>query len=151
MKRMFMTPLLLAVALVAACGSLNPFQAAEGLDEKAYAVLGTYAIVQKQALRVVEDETLSPTIRRTAAEADAKAMPILKGLDQALDLYLDAKEALAGGRGSEERLRIVTTELLGWLERGREAVKSIQGVVGTADKARSKPIAYVPTLALRSV
>ena len=67
MKRMLIMPVMLMMAFaVTACTgcTANPFKAAEGVDEQAYAVLGTYQVFQKQALKVLEAFQVAAKARR---------------------------------------------------------------------------------------
>lgn len=143
MKRLWMMPLLLVAALTTTAYTgctANPFKAAEGADEQAYAVLGSYAIYQRQALKIVQDATLPDGVRRAAAAADAAAYPILKSVDSALVDVLNAKAALDAGSGSKEKVAIATANLQKWTAEGKAAVAAIKAAVINAKKT----LAYIP-------
>jgi hypothetical protein len=158
MKRYLMIPMLMCVGLaMAACQqgcTTNPIKAADGPDEQAYAVLGTYHVFQKQALKIVQDATLPANIRSAAANADAVAFPVLKTLDESLTAFLDAKAALDAGVGTEAKVGVAVTNLKKWTTEGRKAVDDFKKAVQDARKA-IKPVASTVTpfhrLTLRSV
>lgn len=140
MKRTLLITMALAACLVAACASINPFAAAKGADEKAYAVLGTYQIVQGQILKVVNDTTLSANTRRSAAQADAVAFEIIKSLKESMEKYLDAKEQLAAGTTSKERVAIAIANLNDWVRQGQAALADLKKSLATAKNLRSSTV-----------
>ena len=137
MKRLLGATLVAAVLSLVAMGSActtNPLKSATGIDEQAYAVLGTYQAYQKLALKSVNDTTAPASVRRAVANTDAIAYPILKSLDGALADYLEAKLALSAGTTSSDKLVIATTNLDKWIKQATDAVNSIKGAVQNAKK-----------------
>lgn len=139
-----MVALVCCVALLGACAA-NPFTAAKGVDEQAFAALGSYNVYQKLALKVVQDQSLPVELRRAAAQADADAFPVVEALNKALTAYLDVQEQLAAGKTSKEKLTIAIANLKDWttktvavVDKLREAVKKKKPV------ARATP--WSPTL-----
>lgn len=132
----------IAMATLVACTgcAANPFKAARGADEQAYAVLGSYVIYQRQALLIVQDVTLPSEVRRVVANADAVAFPVLKAVDTMLVDFLNAKAALDAGTGSEDKVRIATNNLQDWVAQGREALVTLKDAVLNARKV----LAYQP-------
>lgn len=151
MKRTIICIAAIAVAMLAsACASLNPFAAADGPEEKAYAVLGTYHVFQAQALKIASDRTLPDKVRLAVADADAAAVPILKSLDKALADALDARDALDAGKTSKERVSIVLTNLLEWTQKAQRAVNNLKAAVANAKKVTASTATPIH-LELRSV
>lgn len=137
MKRIMFAVLALAGCLVAACATINPFAAAKGPDEKAYAVLGTYQVAQRQILKIVNDTTVSTSLRQAAANADAAAVGVLRSLNQALDKYLDARDALAAGATTKDKVAIAIANLNDWVIQAQAAVADVQKALAAAKK---KPV-----------
>jgi hypothetical protein len=127
-------------ALLPACAS-NPLKAADGPDEKAYAVLGSYAIYQRQALKIKADTSLPASVRDAVVKADAAAYPILRTLDASLSSFLDAKAALDAGTTTKEKLAIALANLKKWTEEAKAAVATLKVAAANAKKT----FAYSPT------
>ena len=148
MKSSFRFPALLCIGFVigtmlalamSGCAA-NPFKAASGPDETAYAVLGSYAIYQRQALKIKADTTLPASLRDSVVKADAVAFPVLKALDTALVDFLNAKAALEAGTSTKEKLAIAAANLKQWTSQGIAAVRDLKAATSKADKT----IASVP-------
>lgn len=148
-RSMFRSPagLLMACALALLVGLLpgcaaNPLKEAKGADEAAYAVLGSYQVFQKQALKVVQDATLPTGIRRAAADADAAAFPVLKALDQSLTTFLDIKAQVEAGTSKEAKLLTAAANLKDWTTKAQAAVKSLRDAVKKKPTARATPFHF---------
>lgn len=143
--RFLLTPLvaamLVGMAACSGCSAINPLAAAEGVDEKGYAVMGTYNAFQKQIEKVVLDETLPTNVRLAAADADKAATPVIASLSESLALYEDVQLALALGQSPPEDAAVVIANLKDWTERGKAVVKSLKKAVAEAAKAKKRPAA----------
>lgn len=121
------------MAALSACAA-NPFKAASGADEQAYAVLGSYAIYQRQALKIKADTSLPQGVRDAVVKADAAAFPVLKSLDTALVEFLDAKAALAAGATGKDKLAIAVANLKSWTVKAKDALKDLKAAAENARK-----------------
>lgn len=142
--RLLFAPLVAAmlVGMVACSGCTtisNPFAAAEGLDEQAYAVMGTYNAFQKQIEKIALDETLPTNVRLAAADADKVATPVIASLSDSLQLYEEVTLALELGKTPSEDVAAVIANLKDWTEQGKAVVKRIKKAV--SDAAKAKPVA----------
>lgn len=135
----FIPMLLMAVAATActSCSSLNPFAAAEGVDEQGYAALGTYEVFQKQIEKVAADTSLPAAVRLAAADADKAAVPILRELNDALTDYEVIKLQLDAGNSTKGELAIAIANLKDWTERAKDAIAGIKKAVSDAAKIRA--------------
>ena len=106
--------LLLALALSAipACAALqtpkfeNPVAAAQTADQKAYALLASYAAVLEEATDIVADPALPAAFKRSLIRAEAVATPAAETLRIAFVGYLRARadyEAVTSDRPKAER------------------------------------------------
>jgi len=121
LRQYSLIPLLL---LLAACVN-NPLKVAEGDEEKAYAALGIYHIVQLQVLNLVQDQTIPADYRKRIAAAENAALPVIKALDDALLSYLEVKDALAAGTTTDEKVRIAAANLASWTLKAQTSVREI--------------------------
>ncbi len=144
MNRFTRSPMLVAALLLTALATAlpgcaaNPLKAADGPDEKAYAVLGSYAIYQRQALKIKADASLPVRVRDAVVQADAVAFPILKSLDAALLQFLDAKAALDAGTTDKEKLAIALANLKKWTEQAKAAVASLKAAAAEGRKTLAR-------------
>lgn len=87
--------LALALAATPACASLpfgemrieNPVAAARTLDQRAYALLQTYAAGLEEAADLARDPSTPADVRRALARAEARAAPAIEALYAAFSLY----------------------------------------------------------------
>lgn len=86
-----------ALAAVPACAALkapafeNPVSAAQTADQKAYALLASYAAVLEEATDVVRDPSTPPAFKQTLVRAERIATPAAETLRIALVGYLRAR------------------------------------------------------------
>lgn len=133
LNRFTLVPLLCMAALLTGCAhNINPIAAAEGPDEKGYAVLGVYRIAQTQALKIVQDATLPATVREAVQSAEASAYPVVTQLAGALVEYLEARDQVAAGTTSEEKLAIVISRLSEWTATAQARIAGFQAAIGSA-------------------
>jgi len=144
-------PMLLGVLAMMVCLVLpgcasNPFSQAKGADEVAFAALGSYQIFQKQALKVVQDQSLPNDLRRAVAAADAAAFPVIKALDGALTTFLDVQAQVDAGTSTKAKLAIAVANLQDWTAKAQAAVKALRDSVRkkkpTARATPLEPLIY---------
>ena len=98
-QKNFGRAILLALALAAtpACASLNapkfenPLTAARTADQKAYALLASYAAVLEEATEIVRDPSLPVGVKRALIRAESVATPAAETLRIAFVGYLRAR------------------------------------------------------------
>lgn len=140
--KLLLVSMLTGLIALSACTS-NPLKTASGPDEKAYAVLGTYAIYQRQALKIKADATVPASVRDAVVRADATAFPVLKALDAALVDFLDAKAALDAGATTKEKLAIAISNLQKWTAEGKAVVAALKDAAANAKKTLASTSAHL--------
>jgi hypothetical protein len=102
----------LALCAVPACASIqaprfeNPVEAGKTADQKAYALLASYAAVLEEATDLVRDPNVPVPVKRALVTAEGAATPAADTLRIALVAYLRARadyEAIGPGRPPQER------------------------------------------------
>jgi hypothetical protein len=91
--------LALAFAATPACSSLslfgtqidNPVAAAHTLDQQAYAVLDSYAVLLEEATKLVADPNVPIAAKRALGQAERVATPAAQVVESALAAYLRAR------------------------------------------------------------
>ena len=106
---------LLFVTLMTACTGSNPVKPAieaKRPDLVAYALEGSYTIVQGKALAVVQDPATPQAVKDAIAQIDAKANPILDKLRPLAEEAEALRQRIADGEQSAQaRLTIVLNDL----------------------------------------
>ncbi len=91
--------LALALAATPACASIragqteivNPVGAARTLDQRAYALLHSYAAVIEEATDIVRDPNAPMAFKRALGQAEAVATPAAETLEIAITAYMNAR------------------------------------------------------------
>lgn len=91
--------LALALAATPACASIragqteivNPVSAARTLDQRAYALLHSYAAVIEEATDIVRDPNAPMAFKRALGQAEAVATPTAETLEIAIAAYMKAR------------------------------------------------------------
>src|SRR5262249_40945747 len=89
----------LALAALPACSSLpflgavieNPVSAALTLDQQAYALLDSYAVVLEEAAKLVADPNVPIAAKRALGQAERVATPTAQVVESALAAYMRAR------------------------------------------------------------
>lgn len=88
--------LALALTITPACASLAPAAPAAAvpltLEQRAYALLQTYAIVLEEATDLITHPSVPSSAKRALAEAEQAATPAAEALHAALAAYLHARD-----------------------------------------------------------
>lgn len=90
-----------ALTLAPACAGMrfeNPVAAAQSLDQRAYALIQTYAALVEEAADVVRDPASPLALKRALGQAEAAATPRVLALEQAAAAYLRAREDRAAAQ-----------------------------------------------------
>lgn len=91
--RLFWPGLLpLLVLIIALPGCLNaPTKAAQTPEQKAYAVYGTFVVLEEQAAVITQNANVPASVKRALAAADNVAKPSADALAVALKTYVATK------------------------------------------------------------
>lgn len=131
-----------ALALTPACASLhvgrieNPIAAATSLDQRAYALLQTYAAVIEEATDVVRDPATPLALTRALGQAERIATPTAEALGIAVAAYVRARGDFEAASGQDQ-----TT-----LERAAHALAITARRLDEAVGAAKAPIAELQNL-----
>ncbi len=115
----FARPLMLAFLLAVAApvvlmlpGCKNtPVQQAETIEQKAYALYGTYVIFQEKASELVQDSTTPENVKQALRDADKVAYPLAESLVDA-SLEVEAiRQQIATGLTTEAKLTLAISNL----------------------------------------
>lgn len=135
--RLTFTALLMALFVILSlpgCATVGgPLKAAETVEQKAFALYGTFVVFEEAAVTVVQNEQLPRSVRRAVQNADAKAKPVV---DSLLDAVLEVQKIrlqVEAGTNTTERLLIVTANLENWIDRAVPVVNNLIGAVRNGD------------------
>ena len=128
-----------ALALTPACASLklgettleNPVAAARTLDQRAYALLNTYAAVVEEATDIVRDPSVPIGFKRALGEAERAATPTAETLEIAVASYLRARaDFTAASSENQSRFQRAASALDIAARRLAEAVSAAEAPIG---------------------
>jgi hypothetical protein len=97
-----------ALAMTPACASIgqaplpNPVSAARTLDQRAYALLHTYAAIIEEATDVVRDPATPFAFSRALGQAERVATPAAETLEIAVAAYLRAQADFESASGESQ-------------------------------------------------
>lgn len=113
---------IVGLALAALAGALsltgcagNPIHEAQTVQQKAYALYGTFVIFEDQGARLVGDPAVPAGVKAAIKSADAVASPVF---DAGLDLVLQVESIradIAAGKTTDEQLLIASANLDRWI------------------------------------
>lgn len=128
--------LVLVSAITLACGiaqlpgcAVNPISGAEDSEQRAYAIYGTFVIVEEQAATLVGSPQVSNSVVSAIRLADSHAKPSADALVQAVRDYDAASHALKVGSGTASQLGIASTNLQRWVGQARTDVTALVNAV----------------------
>lgn len=137
--------LFVALSAAPACASLqsaaprieNPMIAARMLDQRAYAIVHTYAAVIEEATDIIRDPAAPPALLATLADAERVATPAVESLAIAARTYFVAQaqlEAASAGNpkaaeGAATALAIAAIELNQAIETAQAPVAEFTALV----------------------
>jgi hypothetical protein len=113
--RPLMLAFLLAIAvpttfLLPGCAN-SPVKQAETVEQKAYALYGTYVIFQEKAAELVRDSTTPENVKQSLRDADRIAYPVAESLVDAVIEVEAIRQQVSTGMTSEEKLTIAISNL----------------------------------------
>src|SRR5262245_47650483 len=128
-----------ALTLTPACAALelggtrfeNPVAAAQTLDQRAYALLSSYAAILEEATDVVADPQTPIGVKRALGRAEAAATPAAHTLEIAVATYLRARtDFAAASSASQPALERAATALAIAARRLAEAADAAEAPIG---------------------
>lgn len=113
----------------------NPVAAAQDVEQRAYAVYGSFVIVEEQAAKIVSDPNVPAAVKQALRGADARAKPSADALLGSLQAFQTTAAQLKGSGGSPDATR---------LQNAIDAAAGdvailISAVKGTASSTGAKP------------
>lgn len=112
-----------------ACASINPISQAETVEQRAYAVYGTYVIMQESAAVLVSGGNLPNSAVLAIADADERAQPVLDSLLLTFREYLVVKAEFDAGRAEQGTLLTILENVNSWIERAVPMVNNLTAAV----------------------
>jgi len=128
------TLLVVAVAALSACGTLNPLSHAQTLQQKAYAQYGVFVVIEEQAAAIVQEASVPASAKQAVARTDAVAKPVADKLLAAVLAVDQIREDIRAGKTTEDKLVIATANLQKWYD---EVVPLINDLVAAVKGART--------------
>jgi hypothetical protein len=132
------TALALTLAATPACTALplgqarieNPIAAAQTIDQRAYALLHSYAAVLEEATDIVEDPAAPVAFKRALGQAERAATPAIETLQIAVTAYVRARADFDAASGAgQTRLERAATALTIAAQRLNEAIAAARAPV----------------------
>lgn len=120
---------LVATLALHACASANPLAAANDLNQRAYAVYGSFVIAEEQGAKIEIDSAVPANIKQGIRIADAKAKPAADVLVKALQDYQAAAIALKAGASTQDKLNTAADNLTLWLNEAQRDVTALVNAV----------------------
>lgn len=118
----------LSVCQAIGCAS-NPVAAAQDSEQRAYALYGTFVIVEEQAAKLISSPQVPNQIVSAIKLADSRAKPSADALVQAVRDYDDASHQLKAGSGSADKVNIASANLLKWVSQAQTDVSALVAAV----------------------
>lgn len=112
----------------------NPVGAARDLEQRAYAVYGSFVIVEEQGAKVVMDPAVPQPVKAAIQTADAKAKPSADALLNALQQYTTASAEVKAGTSSADKLSIATANLQTWIGEASADVTAFSSAIKAAPR-----------------
>lgn len=116
------------VTLSGGCSS-SPVASAQTVEQKAYAVYGTFVITEEQAAQLVQQPSTPASLRQSIAAADALAKPSADALEKAFLDYESAAAALKAGTTTADQVAIAQTNLVTWVNTADSDVQNLVSAV----------------------
>ena len=127
-----------ALALTPACASLqfgqtrfeNPISAAQTIDQRAYALLHSYAAIVEEATDIVADPATPVAFKRALGQAERVATPSAETLQIAVSAYIRARSDFDAASGANQTtIQRAATALSVAARRLNEAVTAAQAPI----------------------
>lgn len=110
------------------CASTNAVSAAATRDQKAYALYGTFVVVEEQAAKLVTDPNIPASVKGAVRASDSKAKPTADTLVKALHQY-DAAVAAVKAGGADSALGVAAANLDLWIGQATTDISALVAAV----------------------
>lgn len=137
-----------ALAFTPACAALhlnapNPIAAAQTDDQRAYALIQSYAALIEAATAIIRDPAVPLEAKRAIGRAEAAATPSVQTLEIAFSAYLRARTAYEAASGGDDStlaralnaLNAATQALGQAIARAQAPVSELQSLINTQNGA----------------
>jgi hypothetical protein len=125
--------LALALSSVPACAHLpsfeNPIAAAQSVDQRAYALLRTYAVVLEEATDIVRDPNAPATLKRALGQAERIATLAAETLGVAVRAYVGARADLDASDGAATAFAIAANRLAEAVAAAQAPISQLEALV----------------------
>lgn len=126
---------LVAIASLPGCATVSaPTKAAETVEQKAFAVYGTFVIFEEAGADIVENTSLPLDVRRAVQNTDRTAKPVADALVAAALEAQRIRLQVEAGANTVERLDIATANLERWIARAGPLIDNLVAAVRNGSK-----------------
>lgn len=105
---------ILALGILQACATANPFAAAKSTEQQALALYGSFTILKEQAAKLYIEPGTSPSMKEALSKANAAVTPTMNLMYESVIQVKQVRQDFASGKTTEEKLVVATTNLLKW-------------------------------------
>lgn len=121
--------LLLFGTHLSGCQSTNPVASARDSSQRAYALYGTFVIIEEQGAKLVQDPSTSTWVKNGIEASDARAKPSADALANALRQYEQAAAALKVDSTAATKMQTINTNLETWINQAEVDINSLVAAV----------------------
>lgn len=106
-----------------------PVNAAQTPEQKAYAVYGTFVVLEERAAALASLPTVPATVKKALKEADALAKPSADALALATEHYTAVSNLLKTGLATPEQVAAALTTLTSWAAQTQADMQTLTALV----------------------
>jgi hypothetical protein len=103
------------LVMLAGCASTNAVGAATDTEQRAYAVYGTFVVIEERGAALVTNPATPPAVTAAIRVADAKAKPTADALLKATQDYLAVAAQVKAGTTTADKLTLASANLNNWI------------------------------------
>lgn len=121
---------ILSIASLAlpACQS-TPVKEAQTLQQKAFALYGTFVVYEETAASVMQDASVPESVKAAIRKADAEAKPIADSLLDGARTYIKISTAIDAAPDSATKLSVATQNLQMWVDEATPKINALVSAV----------------------
>lgn len=119
---------LVACLLMEGCPA-NPVKEAVSVEQKSYAVYGTFVIFEEIGAKVATGASTPQKVKVAIADADGRAKPVMDALLAGVKEVEVARAQLKAGTTTQEKVDIAIANLSTWLLQGEPLVNNLVAAV----------------------
>lgn len=117
--------LMALMVMSAGCAALNPVSKANTLEQKAYALYGSFVVFEEQAAVLVQKPGTSVSVKTALANADALAKPLAERLIDAAQSVLAIRLEIEAGASIQDKLVIALDNLDRYIAEAGPKIKAL--------------------------